>query len=280
MSLLDLIGTYPTVIFTTLLALSLVYWLFVIIGAIDIDVLGGAAGAKQGALDGLAGAGKGALEGAVGAGKGAFEGVAAAKGAAADGVLEGSEEAAAGILSFLRLRRAPVTVVFSLFALFGWLGSTLAVQALGPPGIALGTGLLLGTSIVSLILTSFAIRPIAPFFSTKSGKKGTSLVGKIAVVSTGEVTKSFGQASYEEDGHALTIQVRSDGSTQIKRGDRVVLVDWDESRHAFEIEKLPSHDDVLLHRDAKAEAEALAEAEAAAEAEAQPQAKAEESVEK
>ena len=92
----------------------------------------------------------------------------------------------------------------------------------------------------------------------------TNASGKIAVVSTGEVTKTFGQASYEEDGHALTIQVRADGSSPIKRGDRVVLVDWDESRHAFEIEKLPSHDDVLLHRDAKAEVEALAEAEAAA----------------
>src|SRR5512139_3429048 len=114
MELLNLIGTFPTVIFTTLLALSVLYWLFVIIGAIDIDALGAASGAKEGALEGLAGAGKGAFEGVAGAGKGAFEGVAgagkgafegvaAAKGAAAgDVALEGTEEAAAGILSFLR----------------------------------------------------------------------------------------------------------------------------------------------------------------------------------
>lgn len=267
MNLLDLVGTYPTVIFTTLVALSLVYWLFVIIGAIDVDALGAAAGAKEGAFEGMAGAGKGAFEGMAGAGKGALEGAAAAKGAAADGALDGTEEAAAGILSFLRLRRAPVTVVFSLFALFGWLGSTLAVQALGAPGFLVGSVLLFGTTVGSLLLTSLAIRPIAPFFSTKSGKESVSLVGKIALVSTGEVTKAFGQASFEEDGHSLTIQVRCDGTAPIKRGDRVVLVDWDAKRNVFEVEKLPSHDDVLLHRDALAEAEAVAEAEAAVQAE-------------
>src|SRR5688572_32897034 len=104
MDFLHLIGTFPTVIFTTLVALSLVYWLFVIIGAIDIDALGAASGAKEGAIEGLAGAGKGAfegmagagkgaLEGVVGAGKGGIEGVAAAKGAAADVSFDGTEEA-------------------------------------------------------------------------------------------------------------------------------------------------------------------------------------------
>lgn len=265
MDLLHLIGTFPTVVFTALLALSLIYWLFVIIGAIDIDALGGAdaaLGASKGALEGIAGAGKGALEGIAGAGDGAMEGaVGAAKGAGhADVSLEGTEDAAAGLLSFLKLRRAPVTVVVSLFALFGWLLSTLTVQAVGVPGVLAGVGLLFGASFVSLLMTSLAIRPIAPFFAMKGGKKSSSLVGKIAVVSTGEVTKTYGQATYEGEGLSVTLQVRSDETTPLKRGDRVVLVDWDEAKHAFSIEKLPSHDDVLLHRDALAEAEAEVEA--------------------
>jgi hypothetical protein len=266
MELLQLIGTFPTVVFTALLALSVIYWLFVIIGAIDIDALGGAdavAGAGKGSFEGLAGTGKGALEGIAATGKGALEGaVGAAKGAGhADISLEGSEEAAAGLLSLLKLRRAPVTVVVSLFALFGWLLSTLTVQAIGVPGVLVGSGLLVGASVVSLLLTSFAIRPIAPFFAMKSGKKSAGLVGKIAVVSTGEVNKGFGQATFDEDGHSLTLQVRSDETATLKRGDRVVLVDWDEAKHAFYVEKLPSHDDVLLHREAVREAEAEVEAE-------------------
>ncbi|MBL9027219.1 MAG: DUF1449 family protein [Myxococcales bacterium] len=263
MDLLHLVGTFPTVIYTGLLALSLVYWLFVILGAIDVDALGGAHdGAIDGAVDGVVGAGKGGIEGLAGAGKGAVEGVVgAAKGAAhqADIAIDG-ETAAAGILSFLRLRSAPVTVVVSLFALFGWLLSTLTVQSLGVPGLLGGLGLFFGSAILSLVLTSVAIRPVAPFFATKAGRKSTSLVGKIAVVSTGEVTKRFGQATFEGEGLSATIQVRSDETAPLSRGDKVVLVAWDERAHVFYVEKLPSADDVLLHREALREAEAEVEA--------------------
>ncbi len=163
----------------------------------------------------------------------------------------------------LKLRSAPVTVVASLFSLFGWLLTTMTVQAVGSPGVLLGLPLLLVVSIVSLVLTSIAIRPLAPIFASKHAEKADVLVGKIAVVSTGEVTTSFGQATYEGGGQSLTLQIRSDGTSPLARGDRVVLVAWDERLNVFHVERLPSHDDVLLHReDARAEAEALRELEA------------------
>ena len=276
MEFLELIGTFPIVLYTGLISLCLVYWLFVILGAIDIDALGGAHdgaldgaldGAADGAADGLVGTAKGATEALAGTTKGALEGVAGASDVAAHHPelgIEG-ETAAAGILSFLRLRSAPVTVVVSLFALFGWLVSTLTVQSVGVPGLFGALGLLAGSAVVSLLITSLAIRPIAPFFATKAGRKSSSLVGKIAVVSTGEVTKRFGQATFEGDGLSATLQVRSDETAPLKRGDRVVLVDWDDQAHVFYVEKLPSHDDVLLHREAVREAEAELEAALSAE---------------
>jgi hypothetical protein len=71
---------FPAVIFTVALALALIYWLFVLLGAVDLDLLGGAHGHAAPDLGGLEGAAKGALEGAA---KGALEG-------AVKGSLEGA----------------------------------------------------------------------------------------------------------------------------------------------------------------------------------------------
>ena len=42
MTLIDASLQFPTVVFTIGLGIVLVYWLFVLLGALDIDLLGGA----------------------------------------------------------------------------------------------------------------------------------------------------------------------------------------------------------------------------------------------
>src|SRR3954467_1021678 len=66
LALLTLMLAFPTVVFTVLLGVVLLYWLFVILGALHIDALGaGGDGALEGAgHGGLEGAGHGGLEGA------------------------------------------------------------------------------------------------------------------------------------------------------------------------------------------------------------------------
>ncbi len=250
--LLTAILSFPTILFTGLVGLSLFYWLFVIVGAIDLD---GADGAVDGAVKGaLEGSVKGALEGAA---DGAAEGVGHAGHGHGDVDLDVDVEGAdAGLLAALRLRDAPVTVVFSLFALFAWLLTGLYALTFGAPGWLVGTGLLLGSSVVSLILTSFAIRPLAPAFKTHGAQKHNDLVGKIAEVSTGEVTAKFGQATVNDGGAPFILQIRDTTGT-LKRGDKVVLVHFDAADNAFHVEKMPdSLDTKRLLAEAEAEAEA------------------------
>ena len=100
---------YPGVVASVMLGVVIAYWLFVMIGALDIDLLGGhgsaegmaggADGAADGVLHGADGAADGVLHGADGAADGVLHG--AAKGiaeAAADGVLHGADGAADGAL--------------------------------------------------------------------------------------------------------------------------------------------------------------------------------------
>lgn len=241
--LLAVLLSFPTVLFTGLTTLSLMYWLFVVLGALDIDTLGGAAGASKGALEGAM---KGALEGAHvdGAADGLADGGAeglhegAADGADLDA---GGEHGGAGFLSFLNLRAAPVTVVVSLFALFGLTMTGMYGLTFGVPSVLVGVPLFLVASLVSIVLTGLAIRPLAPAFAHKSGTKSRDLIGKIAIVSTGKVTASFGQAELDEGGHALILQIRDDGGG-LTRGDRVVLTHFDAESGAFAVEKLPDVD--------------------------------------
>jgi hypothetical protein len=57
---LAVLTSFPTAVFTTVMLLCLVYWTFVILGALDLDFLGGAEGHADGALEGAA---KGAMQG-------------------------------------------------------------------------------------------------------------------------------------------------------------------------------------------------------------------------
>lgn len=90
---------FPTVIYTILLVVIVVYWSFVVLGALDIDMLdiGDADGMLEGGADGAAeGIADGAFEGAGEALDGALDGAADGAAEALDGAFEGAGEALDG----------------------------------------------------------------------------------------------------------------------------------------------------------------------------------------
>ncbi|WP_437332148.1 glycine zipper family protein [Sorangium sp. So ce394] len=240
---------FPAVIFTVLLALALIYWLFVVLGALDLDLLGGAHGDATPDLGGLEGAAKGALEGAA---KGAIEG--AAKGSlegAAKGALEGGADGAdaphgvGALLVALELHRVPATVTLTLIAAFGWFTSALSTMLAAPlwagaglPRWALGLAALAGSLVVAVLLTSLAVRPLAPLFVTRHATSKKDLVGRVCVVSTGRVDERFGQAVIDEGGASHILDVRCDTPGALRRGDRALLVSWDPHGEVFSVEPL------------------------------------------
>ncbi|WP_437521490.1 glycine zipper family protein [Sorangium sp. So ce726] len=236
---------FPAVIFTVALALALIYWLFVLLGAVDLDLLGGAHGDAAPHLGGLEGAAKGALEGAVkgsleGAAKGSLEG--AAKGTA-DGA-DGAEDAGS-LLAALQLHRVPATVSLTLIAAFGWFTSALSTVLVEPlwlgsglPHWTLGAAVLAGSLVVAVLSTSLAVRPLGPLFVTRHAQSKKDLVGRVCVISTGRVDDRFGQATIDEGGASHILDVRCDTPGALRRGDRALLVSWDPDREVFSVEPL------------------------------------------
>jgi len=226
---------FPTVVFTIALGIVLVYWLFVLIGALDIDLFGGdidvdVSGAAKGIGDVLTGGAKGGAE--------AFHADAggdAAGGGDADGDFDGG-----GLWHLLGLGDVPVTISVSLITVLAWCGSLLAMHyVLGVTGW-LGLVVLVVAVMIALPIAALLIRPIAPVFAVKEGKSNADYVGHACTITTGRVDDSFGQATIEDGGTVLNISVRCDQPGKLARGDKALIIEFDRERQAYVVE--PSGD--------------------------------------
>ena len=235
--------SFPSVVYTVLLGVALVYWVFVMVGAAHVNLLGdGAADAAvDGALDGIA---KGALEGATkgvleGATKGVLEGAADQLGDVDGGVAHGGN---AGIVGALKLRSAPATVVLSGILLFSWIFTMLGMRAveaaLPEPGLALTlskVALLVVAPLLSLFPTSLAVRPLARVFTPVKATTHDALVGKLCTIRTGTVTDRFGEALLEDGGAGVVVRVRVESGEKLARGDQAVIVGYDADKQEFTV---------------------------------------------
>ena len=236
--------SFPAVVYTVLLGVALVYWVFVMVGAAHVNLLGeGAAdAAADAALEGVA---KGALEGAA---KGVLEG--AAKGAL-DGVVEhaaGHVDAVdaagshTGIIAALKLRSAPATVVLSLVLLFSWIATMAGMRAvetlLSPSGLALTLvkiALLVVSPVLALFPTALALRPLSRAFTPVKATTHDALVGKLCTIRTGTVTERFGEAVLDDGGAGVVVRVRVDAGEKLARGDQAVIVGYDAEKQEFTV---------------------------------------------
>lgn len=230
LEVLQLATSFPSVIYTVLLGVVLVYWAFVIAGVVDLDSADPAAAAK------------GAMEGAT---KGVLEGHVAADGDFDVDIDGDGHEAGvlAALMSALRLKRVPVTTVLSLLVTFSWLASVVAMQIVTRVLPNFGEALLawvvlFAAPLLALPLTMLAVRPLARVFVEKRVTSRADLIGKTCVVRTGKVTEGFGEGTLEDGGAGLVVRVRVDGGKPLSRGDHALITDWDPERDAFVVEPM------------------------------------------
>jgi hypothetical protein len=238
--------SFPSVVYTVLLGVVLIYWTFVMVGVIHIGE--GSEGALEGHLDGAT---KGMLEGAVdhlGGGHAEVGDIAGGDGhdldiGDADDGADGGHGALAAIMSALHLRSVPATVVISLIVTFAWLVSVVSMQLLTRAAPALHGGLLslgvlLAAFVLALPLTSIAARPLAKVFAPKHAPAKVDFIGRTCVVRTGSVTSKFGEATLHDGGAGLVLRVRIDDGKQLARGEQALIVDYDAERETYLVEPM------------------------------------------
>lgn len=212
----------PTAIYTALLMVAGLYWLAVVLGSLDIDIL------DLDGLDDVGGIGDVADAGDVDAGDG--------------------PHGLVWFMSALGLRGVPLTFTLSMLTLWSWALCFLGMHHLVPllpslPGWLLGTGVFLGSFVVGLLGTSLSVRPFQRVFKTHHAPSKHGFVGRPVTITTATVDASFGQALCADGGAGLVVAVRYEGPRKLGKGQRAVLVDYDEKRDVYTVEPLDLDDE-------------------------------------
>lgn len=190
--------TFPTVVYSVLLAVCGVYWLLAATGLADSDP---------------------------------------------GDVLSGGDGDAAGtaaMLSKLGLGGVPLMVSATVFTIVAWLG-TYFVQLLALPHVPEGTrtvaavAVMLGMLVPASLATAVLLRPVGRRLARREAAAAPSLLGQTGVVITPSLSGEYGQASIDDGGAGLILQVRHDAPNALQRGDRIVLIEYIEGQNAYRV---------------------------------------------
>ena len=195
--------TFPTLLYSILLAFCAVYWLLAMTGLVDSD-----------AVDGIF-----IGDGNIGHGD-VFHGDS------------GDSTAAAGMIARLGLSGVPLMIVLTVLFFIGWLITYfvhLLVLRHLPDGLRIlaGIGTLLGALVPGVLLTSLLLRPVAKLMAKLQPQAAASILGRVGTVTSPMVDAQSGRAEFDDGGAGLILQVRAPPNTRFERGDRVVLLSHD-----------------------------------------------------
>jgi len=206
------ISSFPTAIFTFILALCVLYWLLAVFGIVDIDFLD---------IEGI---------------ETDFE---------FDSEVS-TANAMAGVMLKFGLNGVPVTIIISFLSLFGWLLSYYSVHYLSPlipDGVLYylyGLLVFIAAFWLALLLTAIIVKLLRPFFYKVEQQTIKRVLGQSAVVRTSKVTGSFGEAVLNDGGAGLILKVRSINDQTFAKGDKVVLLEYLANENIYRV--ISEHD--------------------------------------
>ena len=203
---------FPTAIFSVAMGVAVLYWLLVIVGACDIDLL------HFGDHD--VGHDAGDHDHHVGTNANA-------------------------VLEFLRVGQVPITIIASIFTFLGWcvcLAASTFIRPIVPDWSwwLFGLVALVAALVTAVFGTGLAVAPLAKVFSLDNQPKADDLIGKMVEVTSSEVTSRFGTARHDRpSGEDLILNVSCDPINVFKRGDQAVVLDYDRATGVYRIAPLP-----------------------------------------
>ncbi|RRV05990.1 hypothetical protein EGJ27_14990 [Pseudomonas sp. v388] len=199
---LEVTFSFPVVVFSLGLALAFIYWLLVCTGMLDTESV---------EID--------------------LQAVSACDKAAAD--------AEKGLFFQLGMAAVPVSVVFTLISLVGWLVSYF-IQLLLIEQLSLGffyypLGFVSGviSLLAALVTTALIVRLFKPLMKKIKGPPPIPVIGSVAVVRSSTVTCQRGTALLNDGGAGLLLQVRAFGERTFTRNERVVILQYLADEHVY-----------------------------------------------
>jgi len=179
---------FPTLVYSVLLGVCLVYWLLAATGLVEIDGLDGLDLDLDAEPGGIAG-----IFGRLG-------------------------------LNGVPLMLVLTLVVFFAWVATYFVHLLVLAHAPGPLRWLLGAGVALLALPPAILATATLLRPLRRRLLLLRPPATASLLGRVAVVRTPTVDAGHGMADLDDGGAGLVLQVRGEAAAGMKRGDRVVLI--------------------------------------------------------
>lgn len=207
MSFLGYMLSFPTVIYSFFLCICIILWLLTVLGLLGLE------GAEIDASDiGDAGAGP-------------------------DYHIAGE---AMGLLSRFGFNGIPITLLVTLLALFGWVISFLAQSLILKHFSSIfyylaGLVVFLVSFVATVYLTAIVCRPLRIVFKSQTALRNKHLIGRVVTVSSLTVDSNYGEAFMEDGGAGLLLQIRAHVQQQLKKGDKVVLLEYLQDISAYRV---------------------------------------------
>lgn len=185
------------IVLTVMLILIILYWLMVIIGAMDIDIF-------DFDFDADADVDVDTDVDADFAGGGFLR----------------------GLLMFFYVGEVPIMILVSIFILCMWVISMIANNIINPNGsFLIALPIFAGNIFASIFVTKLFFMPFSNFFKSLNQDSSATrkVIGRICVVTTTEVSKKMGQAEIASKGAPVLLNVVAEGDHVFHKGDEAVV---------------------------------------------------------
>lgn len=200
--------SFPTLFYTGLLVLTLLYWFSSMMGIVDFDFDGGEVGGHDG-LDNI--------------------------------------DSSLGWLNRFKLDGIPVSISLSFVIFSSWALCFLLVHYYqdkveeGWLVAVIGIWVTILVPIISAMLVGILLSPLKPFFQKlkqeAEGRKADTLIGQVATVRTNKVNQIFGDAEVTVEGASLILKIRLEEPNELKRGDKVLITHYLEADNTYTVKK-------------------------------------------
>ncbi|VAW67557.1 hypothetical protein MNBD_GAMMA09-2275 [hydrothermal vent metagenome] len=199
----EILSGYPTGIYTVLIGVLMVFWLFAIIGALDIDVI-------------------------------SFD-------SDIDFDVDVDMPGFVGLLHTLGFTGVPFTIVLTVLIFLSWVFSYfMSVYIIAElPGTLLqilaGTATLLGSFLLAVPLTTRIISPLRKLSLQSHAKTNKDYLGGMCTVTTLTVDEKFGQGEIEAVGAKIIANIRAESPNKMTMGDIVRPISYDRKDNVYQV---------------------------------------------
>ena len=139
-------------------------------------------------------------------------------------------------LKFLNVGRVPFMLILSTFKLFIWIGTLVTTSLVNVTAWGLSSlFILIPIAIVAIFFTKFATNPMVKFFKEigYKGEEEIDFLGRSGKMLSNIKDEKIGTAEFLVDKNPIKLSVKSMDGAEIKYGDYVVVMDESDDKKYF-----------------------------------------------